>query len=157
MAIPTITWFATTVKGTFGVNADGIVATIVRADLAFVYIWMLITILVKMHLEWILRRTVCDNKDILCTKGYGMRTTAKVWHDALAQPINALLCVSFSDRKSNQTSVIRLPLLLHFTAFLVEVRTKLPTIRTVQAWWRLGLRAPLVTGRNYSLIKYIFL
>ena len=42
MAIPIITWFATTVKGTFGVNADGIVATIVRADLAFVYIWMLI-------------------------------------------------------------------------------------------------------------------
>ena len=39
MAIPTITWFATTaVKGTFGVNADGIVATVVRADLAFVYI-----------------------------------------------------------------------------------------------------------------------
>ena len=33
-----ITWFATTVKGTFGVNADGVVATIVRAGLAFVYI-----------------------------------------------------------------------------------------------------------------------
>ena len=29
-------------------------------------------------------------------------------------------------------------------------------IRTVQAWWTLGLRAPLVVGRNYSLIKYIF-
>ena len=29
-------------------------------------------------------------------------------------------------------------------------------IRTVQAWWRLGLRSPLVVGRNYSLIKYIF-
>ena len=29
-------------------------------------------------------------------------------------------------------------------------------IRTVQAWWRLGLRAPLVVGRNYSLFKYIF-
>ena len=76
----------TTVKGTFGVNADGIVATIVRADLAFVSIWMLIIILVKMHLESILSRTVCDNKDILCSKGYGVRTTAKVWHDALAQP-----------------------------------------------------------------------
>ena len=29
-------------------------------------------------------------------------------------------------------------------------------IRTVQAWWTLGLRAPLVVGRNYSLFKYIF-
>ena len=39
VAIPAIPWFATTVKGTFGVIADGIVATIiVRADLAFVYI-----------------------------------------------------------------------------------------------------------------------
>ena len=31
-------WFATTVKGTYGVNASGIVATVVSADLAFVYI-----------------------------------------------------------------------------------------------------------------------
>ena len=39
MAIPAIPWFATTVKGTFGVIADGIVATIiVRAEPAFVYI-----------------------------------------------------------------------------------------------------------------------
>ena len=53
------------------------------------------------------------------------------------------------------TNVIRLRL-LNSTAFLVEVETKLPTKRKVQAWWRLGLRAPLVAGRNYSLIKYIF-
>ena len=32
-------------------------------------------------------------------KGYGMRTTAKVWHDAVAQP-DALLCVRFSDSES---------------------------------------------------------
>ena len=32
-------------------------------------------------------------------KGYRMRTTAKVWHDALAQP-DALLCVRFSDSES---------------------------------------------------------
>ena len=38
----------------------------------------------------------------------------------------------------------------------MEVEKKLPTKRKVQAWWRLGLRAPLVAGRNYSLIKYIF-
>ena len=39
-----------------------------------------------MRLESILRRTVCDNKDVLCTKAYGMRTTAKVWQYVLAQP-----------------------------------------------------------------------
>ena len=42
VAIPAIPWFATTVKGTFGVIADGIVAAIVRAEPAFVYIWMII-------------------------------------------------------------------------------------------------------------------
>ena len=43
VAIPSIPWFATTVKGTFGVIADGIVATIIlRAEPAFVYIWMII-------------------------------------------------------------------------------------------------------------------
>ena len=39
VAISSVPCFATTVKGTFGVNAGGIVATIVRADLAFVYVW----------------------------------------------------------------------------------------------------------------------
>ena len=43
VAIPTIPWFATTVEGTFGVDADGIVATIIeRAGPAFVYVWMII-------------------------------------------------------------------------------------------------------------------
>ena len=39
VAISSVPWFATTVKGTFGVNAGGIVATVVSADLAFVYVW----------------------------------------------------------------------------------------------------------------------
>ena len=39
VAISCVPWFATTVKGTFGVNAGGIVATVVSADLAFVYVW----------------------------------------------------------------------------------------------------------------------
>ena len=39
VAISSVPWFATTVKGTFGVDAGGIVATIVRADLTFVYVW----------------------------------------------------------------------------------------------------------------------
>ena len=34
----TIPWFATTVKGTFGIIADGIVATVVRVGPAFVFI-----------------------------------------------------------------------------------------------------------------------
>ena len=39
IAISSVPWFATTVKGTFGVNAGGIVATVMSADLAFVYVW----------------------------------------------------------------------------------------------------------------------
>ena len=39
VAISSVPWFATTVKGTFGVNAGAIVATIVSAHLAFVYVW----------------------------------------------------------------------------------------------------------------------
>ena len=39
VAISSVPWFATTVKGTFGDNAGGIVATVVSADLAFVYVW----------------------------------------------------------------------------------------------------------------------
>ena len=39
VAISSVPWFATTVKGTFGVNAGGIVATIVCAHLAFVWVW----------------------------------------------------------------------------------------------------------------------
>ena len=39
VAISSVPWFATAVKGTFGVNAGGIVATIVSAHLAFVYVW----------------------------------------------------------------------------------------------------------------------
>ena len=38
VTIYSVPWFTTTVKGTFGVKAGGIVATIVRADLAFVYV-----------------------------------------------------------------------------------------------------------------------
>ena len=39
VTISSVPWFAITVKGTFGVDAGGIVATIVRADLALVYVW----------------------------------------------------------------------------------------------------------------------
>ena len=39
----------------------------------------------------------------------------------------------------------------------MEVEAKLPTKRKVQAWWRLGLRTPLVAGRHYSLINFFFL
>ena len=38
VTISSVPCFATTVKGTFGVNAGGIVATIVSAHLAFVYV-----------------------------------------------------------------------------------------------------------------------
>ena len=39
VAISSVPCFATTVKGSLGVNAGGIVATIVCAHLAFVYVW----------------------------------------------------------------------------------------------------------------------
>ena len=38
VTISSVPQFATTVKGTLGVDAGGIVATIVRADLALVYV-----------------------------------------------------------------------------------------------------------------------
>ena len=59
-----------------------------------------------MHLESILLTTVCDNKDMLGTKGYVVRTTAKVWPDGLAQPT---LCFAYvlvieSQIRRNQTT-----------------------------------------------------
>ena len=38
VTISSVPCFATTVKGTFGVNAGGIVATVVSVELAFVYV-----------------------------------------------------------------------------------------------------------------------
>ena len=50
------------------------------------------------------------------------------------------------------------------SAFLVEIETKLPTKRKLQAWWRLGLQTPLVAGRlvdqfffsSHSILPFIF-
>ena len=50
MAISNVPWFATTVEGPFGVGTGGIFTTIVRVAQAFVFVWAIILVNVKLIL-----------------------------------------------------------------------------------------------------------
>ena len=79
MAISNVRWFATTVEGPFGVGTGGIFTTIVRVAQAFVFVWAIILVNVKLILPEqtgrqysdqsvsktdILRKGICFNRKL---------------------------------------------------------------------------------------------